>query len=86
MDRFFRANRASRLDVLGVDVREDARTVRSFVIDKRLAYRILLDQDAAVAARYQVRGIPTVLLVDRSGKVIYRGYEMPPVSLLKPLL
>lgn len=72
--------------MIGVDVREDRETVRSFVIDKRLAYPVLLDASAEVAARYQVRGIPTLLVIDRSGKVVYRGYQMPPTSVLKPLL
>jgi len=69
-----------------VDVREGVETVRSFVMDKRLAYPVLIDSAAEVAARYQVRGIPTLLVIDRTGKVVYRGYQMPPTAVLKPLL
>ena len=55
-------------------------------MDKRLSYPVLLDTSAEVTARYQVRGIPTILVLDRAGKVVYRGYQLPPTSVLKPLL
>jgi peroxiredoxin len=57
---------------LGVDQREDAATVQQFAAEFGLTYPLLLDTDGAVAAMYQVLGIPTTVFVDAQGVVAAR--------------
>jgi peroxiredoxin len=58
--------------VLGVDVREDAQAVREFANRYGLSYPLLLDADGSVSTAYQVRGIPTTLVLDGAGVIRVR--------------
>jgi peroxiredoxin len=65
------------LEILSVNQRESAEQVGDFIRRKGYGFHVLLDPDAAVAAKYFVRGIPTLLLVDKKGVVrwIRVGYS-----------
>ena len=60
--------------VLDVDVEEDAKTVKKH--NKRLGtkYVTVLDGAGIVASRYGVGDIPVVIIADKNGKIVYRGY------------
>ncbi len=62
-----------RLRILAVNLGESLQVVRDWVSQLGLTYDILLDGQGAVAARYQVRGLPTTLVLD-SNLVIHRIY------------
>lgn len=59
------------LVVLGVDGREDSETVRQFLALSKLSYPILLTPDGGVIQSYSVTALPTVVLIDADGKVVY---------------
>lgn len=61
-----------RVAVLGVAVMDRAEAVESFVREGGYPWRFLLDPTGAVASRYQVRGIPTTLFLDREGTIRVR--------------
>jgi len=71
------------LDVLLVDFREDAETVRKAVRDRGYTAPVLLDQSGDVTGRaYGVWGPPTVFFVDRKGQLLGRavgprGWDSP---------
>lgn len=81
---------ARGVNMLGVDVREDAITLSSFAAENGLTYPLLLDGDGRVADLYQVRGIPTTLFIDSQG--IIRQRHLGPLdedqfaNLVGPLL
>ena len=62
-----------RLRILAVNLGESLQAVRDWVSKLGLTYDNLLDGQGAVAARYQVRGLPTTLVLD-SNHVIRRVY------------
>jgi len=66
---FARQYRRQGVTVLGVNLREDAATVRAFAEANGIDYPLLLDSQGAVAAQYQVVGIPTTVIVDAAGSV-----------------
>lgn len=66
---FAREYRSRSVVVLGVNLREDAQTVRAFAQANDMAFPILLDSTGEVAARYQVVGIPTTIIVDAAGNI-----------------
>jgi cytochrome oxidase Cu insertion factor (SCO1/SenC/PrrC family) len=55
--------------VLGVDQQEDRGTASAYMRNLKITYPVVLDQDGAVSARYNVVGLPTSLLIDREGTV-----------------
>jgi thiol-disulfide isomerase/thioredoxin len=57
------------LAVLGVDVAEDAPTIRQFMASTHLEYPVVLDQDTAAIGRWHAVAMPTTFLVDRQGRV-----------------
>ncbi len=66
---FARAYRERGVTVLGVNLREDAATVRAFAESNGVDYPLLLDSQGEVAARYQVVGIPTTVIFDAAGNM-----------------
>jgi cytochrome c biogenesis protein CcmG/thiol:disulfide interchange protein DsbE len=53
---------------LGVDMKEDAATVRAFV-QNRYTWTFLLDPEGAAANAYYVTGVPETYFIDRDGIV-----------------
>jgi len=73
-------------EVIGISVDEDRKPVDAFVEQRKLPWPIAMDKDfkesgqaESLATHYGVTGIPTVILVDREGKVVSlnaRGPEL----------
>ncbi len=71
--------RAQGVAVIGVSIdgpRNQAR-VRPFVKQLGLTYPIVFDGDGRLQERFNVRAVPTALVLDRSGKVVafHEGYR-----------
>lgn len=65
----FRARYAARdVEVLSVNLEESPQKVRDFMASQGLNLRVLLDSDGNVARSYRVRGIPTLLVIDKQGR------------------
>ena len=59
--------------VIGVSVDETgADTVKQFVRDERISYPIVLDPEGKVANVLQTTVLPTSVIVDRSGTIVWR--------------
>jgi thiol-disulfide isomerase/thioredoxin len=67
---------ARGLEVIGVSVDEgDPAGVRTFVADqKKMAYPIVLDPDGTIANLLQTSVLPTSIVVDRRGKIVWKRY------------
>ncbi len=50
---------------------------KDFVAANNLTYPMLIDTDSAVAQAYNVRGLPTVVLIDKAGRIRYEGFGLP---------
>lgn len=63
------------LDVIAVDVGEDADLVFAFTgqLEPVPAFPMLLDLDSSVMQHWRVKGLPTTFVVDSQGRVIYRA-------------
>ena len=57
------------LEILAVNVAQDADTVRRFVEPLGIDYPVLLDTDGATARAYGAKALPITWLVDRHGVV-----------------
>lgn len=77
---------AKGLKVIGVSVDEgDTEAVKTFVAEQKITYPIALDPDGRIANLVQTTVLPTSLLVDRTGKIVWRqiGAIMPNDAKLK---
>ncbi|TFG93516.1 MAG: TlpA family protein disulfide reductase [Syntrophobacterales bacterium] len=60
------------LVILNIDIQEPQKKVRSYAEKQNIQYTVLLDEDGAVATAYQVRGVPSLILVDKKGTIVCR--------------
>ncbi len=74
------ARKYGGLQILALDYMESREKVNAFVSSKKVLYPVLLDRNGRIARKYKVVGIPTYLLIDRNGKVVYRDHELPDVN------
>ncbi len=68
-----------KLQILALDYMESEQKVTAFIAANRISYTVLMDQRGVVAREFHVVGIPTYILMDRRGNVVFRGYEIPDV-------
>ncbi len=66
---------ASRTDalVIGVAVGESCASVDAFVRDRGVRYPQVVDEDFRLADALGQRDLPATLVVDRAGRIVYRG-------------
>ncbi len=63
--------------VFAVNVGELDYTVRRFINNHMIILRVLLDRNSDAAYNYDVIGVPTYILLDRTGRIISREYTFP---------
>jgi peroxiredoxin len=59
----------SDFDILGISLDDDRAAAQAFVNQSKTPFLVLLDPNRSVANTYQIRSVPTELLLDASGKV-----------------
>ena len=63
--------RGDGVEFLAVDVGEERDLVERFVASRPFPYPVLLDPDSAIADSLGVYSLPTLLIVDRKGRISY---------------
>ena len=56
---------------LAVNLGEDEEMVQRFVADHPFPYPVLLDPNEDLTLEYSITGLPTLMVVDRSGRISY---------------
>ncbi|HZD54837.1 MAG TPA: TlpA disulfide reductase family protein, partial [Candidatus Aquicultoraceae bacterium] len=64
------------VQILALDFLESRRKVSAFIESRKVKYPVLLDGDGEVTRSFGVVGIPTYILIDRNGRVVYDGHEI----------
>jgi len=72
METLYQRYNNRELEMLTVNLRENAGTVRRFIQSNGYTFPVLLDADGRVGASYGVEAIPTSFIIDRQGKIIGR--------------
>lgn len=60
------------LEIVNIDIQESKEKVAKYAAKYELPYRTLLDEDGTVSGIYEVRGVPTLVLVDKNGMIVCR--------------
>jgi thiol-disulfide isomerase/thioredoxin len=63
--------KGKNVQFLAANVGEDERTVRSFLESKPFPYPVLLDADSAVSNSLGVYALPTLMIIDKKGKISF---------------
>ncbi|MCE5265750.1 MAG: TlpA family protein disulfide reductase [Deltaproteobacteria bacterium] len=60
------------LEMVNIDIQEPRERVAKFTAKQGLPYRVLLDEDGTVGGIYDIRGVPSMVLVDPKGNILCR--------------
>lgn len=77
---------AKGLAVVSIDTNEDLAKVKAFINANPAEYQVLVDEDGRVGDSYGVVALPTVVLVDRQGRVAFTSVGLTEASTLRPLI
>jgi len=73
----YEAHKAQGLQVIAVYLNEAKATVEAYATEHDIPYPVLLDTAGSTGSSYNVRGVPTIILVDKEGLIRYRGHRVP---------
>jgi peroxiredoxin len=60
-------------ELFAIAVGEPAYKVENFIRIYGLVFTVLLDKDTDVAEDYDILGVPAYILIDKKGRIIFRG-------------
>ncbi len=70
LEQLYRSDRKRGLVVLGIDQGESAPAAAAFARELQLTYPILIDTEQRYGRAYAAIGLPTSMLVDRTGRIV----------------
>jgi peroxiredoxin len=70
MERLYQKLKGKGLEILAVDLQEEAKSVQNFVKQNKLSFTVVLDKDGRMGATYGARSIPTSYIIGRNGDVL----------------
>lgn len=74
------------LQILAVDSGESFQRVREHFASQPSSHPVLVDADSAVADSFGIQGFPTLLLLDRSGEVVFTREGLTPPDPIRDAL
>jgi len=76
LERLHAAYQGQGLRVIGLDVGEEPSVVAGYLAEHRVAYPVYLDPDFRMADALGDKRLPTLLVVDRAGRVTHRSASL----------
>jgi cytochrome c biogenesis protein CcmG, thiol:disulfide interchange protein DsbE len=64
-------------EVAAIYIKEPSSKIRDFVKKHGIPYKVFIDTDGQAASLFEVRGVPTFILIDSKGNIVYKGYSVP---------
>lgn len=68
---------ADGVEVLSINIGETPGVVEDFMQNYNLVYRVLLDRDNRVAGLYGLVGVPTYVLINKKGEIVFKDNCAP---------
>jgi peroxiredoxin len=77
LDSIYKKYNKLGFTLLGVNVEPDSKAADDWLRQTPVSFPILFDKDSKVSKLYQVAGMPSTVIIDRTGKVrrLHRGYK-----------
>ncbi|GBE13087.1 sporulation thiol-disulfide oxidoreductase A precursor [bacterium BMS3Bbin14] len=72
------------MEFIGINVgRNDSETRAALFIKKTgMTYPVVFDRDLKIIRQYMIIAVPTVIVADRKGIIVYRGHGIPEEQIL----
>ncbi|MEW6555939.1 MAG: TlpA disulfide reductase family protein [Elusimicrobiota bacterium] len=86
LNRIYNEYGHKRLQIVAINIRENEKKIASFVKRKKILYPIAVDTKAEVAEKFKVYGIPTNILINTSGIIVFRGSDLPADKVIEKTL
>ncbi len=78
--QLYSAYAAKGLEIVNVGVQESPAKMSKFSTRYGLPYRVLLDESGIVSGIYEIRGVPSLVLVDQKGYILcHQCQEIEPI-------
>mgnify|MGYP000235732124 CR=1 FL=1 len=55
--------------IISINIREDPKRVKDFMKKYGIEWIVVLDKDGSVASKYKVTAIPTIIIIDKEGRI-----------------
>ncbi len=77
LEALYQRYNALGFELLGVNVEQDVDDARRWLSDTPVSFPVLLDPQNELTAMYQVKAMPSTILVDRDGNMrhLHKGYK-----------
>ena len=77
LDQLYRSYQPAGFTLIGVNVEPNAADAEKFLKGTPVSFPILFDPTSAVSMLYQVSGMPSTVIIDRTGKIryVHHGYK-----------
>jgi len=77
LDQLYRSYKAAGFTLIGINVEPNARDADRFLKGTPVSFPILFDPHSQVSKLYQISGMPSTVIIDRSGTVryVHHGYQ-----------
>jgi len=77
LDSIYKKYNKLGFTLLGVNVEPDSKAAVDWLKETPVSFPILFDKDSKVSKLYDVAGMPSTVIIDRTGKVrvLHRGYK-----------
>jgi peroxiredoxin len=77
LDQMYKKYKALGFTMLGVNVEPESKDAEGFIAKTPVTFPIVFDKDSTVSKLYHVEGMPSTVLIDRSGVLrwVHRGYK-----------
>jgi len=73
MERAYEELKKEGIEILAINVGEDADTIFTFTADYPVTFPLLMDLDSSVINDYPAIGLPTTYVIDTEGRLVYRA-------------
>jgi peroxiredoxin len=65
------------VELVAINIEEPAAKVQRFTGSYPFSYRVLLDTDAEVAQAFGILGVPTYILINKEGRIVFEHNYFP---------
>jgi peroxiredoxin len=86
LEPLYRDYKGKGVQFLAASVGEDEKTVRAFVKDKPFPYPVLIDPKDELSAKLGIVALPTLMVIDKQGKVTYFQPGLADATSLRKIL
>jgi peroxiredoxin len=77
LDELYRHYRSLDFTILGVNVEQNSDDAKSLLKDVTVTFPVLFDTENKISKLYDIKGMPSTVLVDRDGNIryVHMGYK-----------